>query len=119
LVATDDAQLSEVLADTAVWKDAPLEAEEPLDVPAIPEGWTALVYFVGDLPGSAVTDSAVGVYESDGVWTVAVERVDSGLGGLAAILSTRHLLFVDAPAPESVRLRFEDTRTDPPEVTWW
>ncbi|MDR3360097.1 MAG: hypothetical protein LBO20_05530 [Bifidobacteriaceae bacterium] len=117
-MASDDAELSEALAETAVWHAPGLAPELP-EVPAIPEGQTALLYFAGDLPGSAVVDLTLGVYESDREWTVAVERVDTGEGGTDAIISVRHLVFVDAPAPESVRLRFEDTRSDPPEVTWW
>jgi hypothetical protein len=119
LAAVDDGQLSEALADTAVWHNGPLEAEDAVEAPAIPEGQTALLYFAGDRPGSAVVDSTVGIYESDGEWSVFVERVESASGGTDAIISERHLVFVDAPAPRSVRLRFEDTSTDPPEVTWW
>jgi ketosteroid isomerase-like protein len=118
LVAADDAELSELLAQTAVWEhpEAPHEQQE---VPPVPEGQTALVYFVGYRQDGAVRDSTVGVYESDGDWVVAVRRTrDAGLG-TQAIIYERHLVFVDAPPPNSVRLRFESARVEPAEVTWW
>ncbi|MDR2372842.1 MAG: hypothetical protein LBD77_01800 [Bifidobacteriaceae bacterium] len=71
---------------------------EAVEVPTIPEGQTALLYFVGDRPGSAVVDSTAAVFESDGEWTVVVERADSGAGGTNDVIPERHLAFVDAPA---------------------
>jgi hypothetical protein len=117
LAADDSAELSRLLAETAVW-DYPEEEPGPQEAPPVPAGQTALLYFVGYRPHSAVQDSTVGVYQSGGDWVVDVRREDMGAGS-DAIYYERHLVFVDAAPPASVRLRFEDVRQDPPEVTWW
>jgi hypothetical protein len=118
LTAANDAELSDLLAQTVAWEH-PEAAREQQDGPPIPEGQTALVYFVGYRPDTAVRDSTVGVYESEGDWVVAVERTRGTDGGAAVVCYERHLMFVDAPPPASVRLRFEDTTKTPSEVTWW
>ncbi|MDR2564684.1 MAG: hypothetical protein LBC97_01235 [Bifidobacteriaceae bacterium] len=117
LVAADDAELSELLAQTAV-PNRPGAEPEPQEVPPIPEDQTALLYFVGYRSHTAVQDSTVGVYESGDDWVVHVRRTDSDHGE-DTVSFERHLVFVDAGVPDTVRLRFEDTTRDPTEVTWW
>jgi hypothetical protein len=117
LAASNDAELADLLAATAVW-DEPTADPVPPPVPPIPEGQTALLYFVSYRPHTATLDTTVGVYDAGGDWVVAVRRTDHGVGA-EVLCFERHLLFVDAPAPTSVRLRFEDATRDPAEVTWW
>ena len=117
LVAADDGELSDLLAETSVW-EGPEPEPEPPAAPAVPEGHTALLYYVGSRSHTAVEDSTVGVYESDGSWVVDVQRTDPGYGQ-DTISYEWHLVFVDAAPPDSVRLRFEESRQGTTEVTWW
>jgi hypothetical protein len=117
MAASSDQELAALLLQTGevtAWPEP-----DPPSAPPLPDGQTALLYYAGYLPGSDYFDTLVGVWDSDGDWVLAVRRASHGRGGTDALIEQRSLLFVDAPPPKSVRLRFEDPTREPPETTWW
>ncbi|MDR1186037.1 MAG: hypothetical protein LBK95_01045 [Bifidobacteriaceae bacterium] len=106
-IATSDRELKELLAGTAT-------------VPPLPQGQTALLYYVGGGSPGITRYEVTGVYSTGEEWTLAVHLEATGHIGLTIYQSSRFLVFVDAPAPKTVNLRFEDRLGDgDPEVTWW
>jgi hypothetical protein len=107
IAATSDAELEAILAGTAT-------------VPPLPAGTTALLFYVGGRSPSFMPYEVTGIYGDTEEWTLAVRKNPTDEVLLAVYQSSRYLVFVDAPAPKTVKLRFEDhTVEGEPEVTWW
>jgi hypothetical protein len=93
------------------------------DFPSVPDGKTALVFFPLE-PGIGWTVEPASVSASGDEWTADVRIADHYRPGTAydPVLRGRlFMLLVDAPCPETARLRLErDPRGDGgPTVEWW
>ncbi|MDR2567499.1 MAG: hypothetical protein LBC97_15870 [Bifidobacteriaceae bacterium] len=78
------------------------------DAPDIPGGVTAVWFEVGlEMPTASA--EVQGVYASHDEWTIAVRMIDLGPATTVAVDSfPAGILFVEAPPPGKVRVRFED-----------